>query len=354
MNKRSATKRSDTSSHFARRNWSRREFTQLAARGTASGVALSVLSAISGHAQTSAAAIRVAFITPFACPAVNQPVPMLDAFQAGLRALGWAESDTFIVEARFAAGQFQKIPEYVTELARLDVKAIYVLGSQAAALVKQETTIPVVMIGDPIGAQLAANSDRPGGTVTGLASVSQEICGKRLKLLKDVAPDLTRVAFAANPEHPATPNVLRMTRAAAEMLRIDLIPVDVRSEKDMEDAFDMMAKARTTAFIFYPVPMSDDRFRQLAELAVQRRLLWSDEIPRNVTLGALLSYGPDYPELSRRAAGYIDKILKGARPADLPIGVPTRFELVVNLKTAQDLGRTIPESVLSEATKVLR
>ena len=134
MNMRSATKRSDTSSDFARRNWSRREFTQMAARGTASGVALSVLSAISGHAQTSAAAIRVAFITPSARPAATQPVPMLDAFQAGLRALGWTESDTFIVELRFAAGQFQKIPEYVTELARLDVKAIYVLGSQAARL----------------------------------------------------------------------------------------------------------------------------------------------------------------------------------------------------------------------------
>ena len=227
------------------------------------------------------------------------------------------------------------------------------LGSQAAALVKQETTIPVVMIGDPIGAQLAANSDRPGGTVTGLASVSQEICGKRLKLLKDVAPDLTRVAFAANPEHPATPNVLRMTRTAAEMLRIDLVPVDVRSERGHGGRIRRWPGG-SHAFIFYPVPCQDDRFRQLAELAVQRRLLWSDEVPRNIMLGALLSYGPDYPELSWRAAGYIDKILKGASPADLPISVPTRFELVVNLKTAQDLGLTIPKSALSEATKVLR
>ena len=354
MNKRSATKRADISSHTGHRDWSRREFTRLASRAAASGIALPVLSAISGRAQTSAPAIRVAFISPSAPPAANQPVRMLDAFRAGLQALGWTESDTFIIETRFAAGQFQKIPEYVTELARLDVQAIYALGSQVAALVKQETTIPVVMIGDPIGAQLAANAGRPGGTVTGLASVSQEICGKRLKLLKDVAPELTRVAFAANPEHPATPSVLRMTRSAAEMLRIDLVPVDVRLEKDMEGAFDMMAKAGATAFIFYPVPMSDDRFRQLAELAVQRRLLWSDEIPRYVTLGALLSYGPDYPELSRRAAGYIDKILKGASPADLRIGVPTRFELVVNLKTAQGLGLTIPEAVLSEATNVLR
>jgi ABC-type uncharacterized transport system substrate-binding protein len=330
-------------------NRSRREFAHLAARGTASAVALSVLSAISGHAQMSAAVTRVAFISPGA----NQPSPMLDAFRGILRALGWSESDKFIIESRFADGQFQRIPDYVAELARLDVKAIYVIGSQAAEIVKQETTIPVVMIGDPIGAKLAASYDRPGGTVTGLASVSQEICGKRLKLLKIVAPELTRVAFAANPEHPATPNLLRMTRITAEALQIELIPADVRTERDMESAFETMAKVGARGFIFYPVPMLDGRFRQLADIAVQRRLLWSDEVPRNVTLGALLSYGPDYLDLSRRAADYIDKILKGASPSDLAIGVPTRFELVVNLKTAQGLSLTIPESVLSEATKVI-
>jgi putative ABC transport system substrate-binding protein len=353
MKKNSEATRPDGSTLFAHRNRSRREFTHLAARGTVSAVALSVMPVICGHAQTSASVTRVAFISPSSRPAANQPAPMLDAFRGGLLALGWRESDKFIIESRFAEGQFQRIPDYVTELARLDVKAMYVVGSQAAKIVKQETTIPVVMIGDPIGAKLAATYDRPGGTVTGLVSVSEEICGKRLKLLKDVAPELTLAAFAANPEHPATPNILHMTQIAAETLRIELVPVDVRTEKDMEGALETMIKVGAREFIFYPVPMPDGRFRQLAEIAVQRGLLWSDEVPRNVTLGALLSYGPDYLDLSRRAADYIDKILKGASPADLAIGVPTRFELVVNLKTAQGLGLTLPEALLAEATKVV-
>ena len=350
MNKRSTTKRSDTSSHLVQRDWSRRKFTQLAMAGTASAIAL--LRAAPGQTETPAPAIRVSFISPFVRPA--GPSLMLDRFKAALRALGWTESDTFIIESRFAAGQLQTIPEYVSELSRLDVKAFYVSGSQAAAIVKQATTIPVVMIGDPVGANLAASFDRPGGTVTGLASVTQDICGKRLALLKDVAPDVTRAAFVANPEHPATPSILHMTKPVAEVLGIELVAIDVRSEKDMEAAFDTMAKAGISCFIFYPVPMSDDRFRQLADIAIQRRLLWSDEIPRDATLGALLSYGPDYPELAQRAAGYVDKILKGTSPADLPIGVPDKFELVANLKTAKDLGISIPESVLSQATKVVR
>jgi putative ABC transport system substrate-binding protein len=281
---------------------------------------------------------------------------MQRAFQEGLRALGWIEGETFVLESRFAEGRFERIPEFVAELilVRLDVKAIFALGSHAAAIVKRETTIPLVMIGDPVGTKLAASADRPGGTVTRLASVSQEICGKRLKLLKDVEPGLTRAAIVANPDHPATPGVVRMTQTAAEALRIELVPVDVRAEQDIESAFETMIKAGARAFVFYPVPMPDARAVQVAELAIQRQLRWLDEIPRNATLGALLGYGPDYPDLSRRAAGYVNKILKGASPADLPIGVPAKFELVANLRTAQALGVTFPPSVLAEATNVIR
>jgi ABC-type uncharacterized transport system substrate-binding protein len=341
----------------AHRDQSRREFMQVAARVVASGVACSALPGLRhlrAHAQTPANVTRVAFLSPGPRPATDQPDPMWRAFQEGLRTLGWIESDTFIIESRFAEGQFERIPEFVAELARRDVKAIFALGSYAAAIVKRETTIPLVMIGDPVGTKLAASADRPGGTVTGLASVSPEICGKRLKLLKDVVPGLTRAAIVANPEHPATPGVVRMTQIAAEALRIELVPVDVRTEKDIESAFETMLRGGVGAFVFYPVPMPDTRVVQVAELAVQRRLPWLDEIPRNATLGALLGYGPNYPDLSRRAAGYVDKILKGASPADLPIGAPTTFELVANLRTAQGLGLTIPESVLSEATNVVR
>jgi len=210
------------------------------------------------------------------------------------------------------------------------------------------------MIGDPVGTKLAATLDRPGGTVTGLASNSQEICGKRLTLLKAVVPGLTRVAFIANPDSPATPGILRSTQSTAMSLDIELIDIGVRTEREIEGAFDTMGRMGVQGFIFYPVPMVDSRVTQLAEIAVQRRIAWMDEIPRNATLGALLGYGADYPELARRAADYIDRIVKGADPAVLAIGVPEKAEFVVNLKTAQALGTTVPESVLAEARTVIR
>jgi putative ABC transport system substrate-binding protein len=347
----------EVSTRAVHRPQSRREFMQVAARVGAWGVACSALPGMrhrTAHAQTPAHVTRVAFLSPGPRPAPDQPVPMLQAFQEGLRRLGWMESDTFIIEPRFAEGKFERIPEFIAELGRLEVKAIFVLSSHAAAIVKRETALPLVMIGDPVGVKLAASADRPGGTVTGLASVTQEICGKRLQLLKDVVPGLTRAAIVANPEHPATPGVVRMTQIAAEASRIELVPVDVRTETDIESAFETMRKGGAGAFVFYPVPMKDTRVVQVAELAVQHRLPWLDEIPRNATLGALVGYGPNYPDLSRRAAGYVDKILKGASPADLPIGVPTTFELVANLRTAQGLGLAIPEAVLAEATNVVR
>lgn len=351
MKKRIASKPSDVS-----RDWNRRAFIRLARQGATSGAVFSALPAIchlAARAQT-ATGIRVAFISPGQRPTPDHPSPMLNGFQEGLRALGWTENDKLLIEARFAEGQFQRIPEYIAELVWLNVKAICVVGSQAAAAVKQETTIPLVMIGDPVGTKLAASADRPGGTVTGLASVSQELCSKRLKVLKDLEPKLIRAAVVANPDHPAMPGVVRMTRTAAETLRIDLVAVDVRTEKDLEAAFETMIKEKAEGFVYYPVPMSDSRVSQVADIAMQRRLLWSDEVPRNAVLGALVSYGPDYPDLARRAAGYVDKILKGTSPAVLPIGMPTAFELVVNLRTAQGLGLTIPEAVLSEATNVVR
>jgi putative tryptophan/tyrosine transport system substrate-binding protein len=357
MKTRNAPRPLDGSRLAAHCDQSRRAFMQVAARVVASGVAVSILPGLrhlTAHAQTPAHVTRVAFLSPGPRPATDQPHPMWRAFQEGLRTLGWSESDTFINESRFAEGQFERIPEFVAEWVRRDVKAIFALGSHAAALVKRETTIPLVMIGDPVGTKLAASADRPGGTVTGLASVSQEICGKRLKLLQDVVPGLTRAALVANPGSPSHPGVVRMTQRAAEALRIELVPVDVRTEKDIESAFETMIRGGAGAFVFYPVPMEDTRVVQVAEIAVQRRLAWLDEIPRNATLGALLGYGPDYPDLARRAAGYVDKILKGASPADLPIGVPTKFELIANQKTAQGLGLTIPESVLAEATNVVR
>jgi ABC-type uncharacterized transport system substrate-binding protein len=172
-------------------------------------------------------------------------------------------------------------------------------------------------------------------------------------LLKAVVPGLTRAGFVANPGNAAIPSILRTTRIAAEAAGIEVVPVDVPSEKDVESAFETMIKRSVQGFIFYPVAMQDTRVAQLAQLAIERRLPWLDEIPRHAALGALLGYGPDYPELARRAADYVAKILKGARPQDMPIGVPSKFEVVANLQTARAIAVTIPDSVLAEATKVV-
>ena len=334
---------------------SRRQFMLVGARIVAPAVLLPVLAAAgcgAADAQTPGNIPRVGFLAPGA--AAGQPRIFLAAFQKGLRDHGWVEGATLVVETRFAEGKFERIPELVAELARLEVRAIFVLGSPAASIARRHTTIPLVMIGDPVGTKLAATLDRPGGTVTGLASNSQEICGKRLTLLKAVVPGLTRVAFIANPDSPATPGILRSTQNTAMSLDIELIDIGVRTEREIEGAFDTMGRMGVQGFIFYPVPMVDSRVTQLAEIAVQRRIAWMDEIPRNATLGALLGYGADYPELARRAADYIDRIVKGADPAVLAIGVPEKAEFVVNLKTAQALGTTVPESVLAEARTVIR
>jgi putative ABC transport system substrate-binding protein len=278
----------------------------------------------------------------------------LKGFQDGLRALGLPESETFVIESRFADGNFERIPSLVAELVKLDVKAIFTPGTPAATIVKRETSIPLVMIGDPVGAKLAASMEKPGGTVTGLASNPEPIVAHRVRLLKTVVPGLTRAGFVADPGSRAIPGILRMTRTAAEALQIEVLPVDARTEKDLDGALETLVTKGAQGFILYPVPMQDSRVSQLAEAAVQRRLPWLDEIPRNATLGALLGYGPDYPELARRAAEYVEKILKGVHPGDLVIGVPSKFELVLNLQTARAIGVTFPDSILTDATRLVR
>jgi putative tryptophan/tyrosine transport system substrate-binding protein len=278
----------------------------------------------------------------------------LKAFEERLRTLGLPPSETFIIESRFAEGNFERIPGLVAELVRLDVKAIFTPGTPAATIVKRETAIPLVMIGDPVGAKLAASVEKPAGTVTGFASNPEQIVARRVTLLNTIVPRLSHAGFIANLESPAIPGILRMTRAAAGALQVDVIPVDVRAEKDVEAAFETLTRSGVQGFIFYPVPMQDSRIAELAEKAAQHKLSWLDEIPRNATLGALLGYGPDYPELARRAAEYVEKIVRGAQPGDLPIGVPGKFELVANLQTARAIGVTIPDSTLADATRVVR
>ena len=306
------------------------------------------------RAQSPATVTRVGFIALGPTPTAERPNTFLRAFQEGLQTLGLAQSETFVIESRFAEGKLERIPSLVADLVRLDVKAIFAPGTPAATIVKRETAIPLVMIGDPVGAKLAASLERPGGTVTGFASNPDLIVVRRVKLLKAVVPGLTRAGCIAKLDNPAIPGILRTTRTAAEAAGIEVVPFDIQSDKDVEPAFETMIKRGAQGFILYPVPMQDTRVAQLAQMAIERRLPWLDEIPRNATLGALLGYGSDYPELARRAADYVAKILKGARPEDMPIGVPDKFEFVANLQTARAISVTIPDSVLAEATRVVK
>ena len=306
------------------------------------------------RAQSSANVTRVGFVAAGPRPMADRPNMFLKAFREELRTLGLPESETFVIESRFAEGNFERIPDLVADLVRLDVKVIFVPGTPAATIVKRETAMPVVMIGDPVGAKLAASLEHPGGSVTGLTSNPEQLVAHRVKLLKTVVPGLTRAGFIAKSDNPAIPGILRMTRTAAEALRIDLMPVEVRSESEVEGAFQTMIGRGVQGFIFYPMPMPDTRITQLAATAIHLQLPWLDEIPRNATLGALLGYGADYPELARRAAEYVEKILRGTRPGNLAIGVPSKFELVANLQTARAIGVSIPDSVLAEAAQIVK
>ena len=194
------------------------------------------------QAQSTTNVTRVGFVAPGPLPTADRPNMFLKGFQEGLRTLGLPESETFVIESRFAEGNFQRIPSLVAELVRLDVKVIFAPGTPTASIVKGETAIPLVMIGDPVAAKLATSLDRPGGTVTGLASNSEQIVAHRVKLLKAVVPELTRAGFIAKGDNPAIPGILQMTRTASEASGIELIPLDVRLASDMESAFETMIK----------------------------------------------------------------------------------------------------------------
>ena len=256
----------------------RRQFMHAGTRiGVRAAVAFASLSmrGRAARAQSSANVTRVGFVAAGPHPTADRPNMFLKAFREELRALRLPESETFVIESRFAEGNFERIPGLVADLVRLDVKVIFVPGTPAATIVKRETAIPLVMIGDPVGAKLAASLEHPGGSVTGLTSNPEQLVAHRVKLLKTVVPGLTRAGFIAKSDNPAIPGILRMTRTAAEALRIDLMPVEVRSESEVEGAFQTMIGRGVQGFIFYPMPMPDTRITQLAATAIHHQLPWA-------------------------------------------------------------------------------
>jgi putative ABC transport system substrate-binding protein len=283
--------------------------------------------------------------------------PRVEAFLEGMRALGYVEGQNLVLEYR-GAEQYERLPDLAAELVRLKVDVLLVVGSTPAALAAKDatTTIPIVMagIGDPVGSGLVATLDRPGGNVTGLSVLQPEVPGKQLEILKDVLPTVSRVAILWNPANPAHALTVREADVAAQRLGVQLHRVEARGPDAFDSAFAAITSAHAGALLVVPDGVFLQHRRRLAELAATSCLPTMHNIRPYVEAGGLMSYGPSPLDILRHAATYVDKILKGAKPADLPVEQPMRFEFVINLKTAEALGLTIPPTLLFQATEVIR
>jgi len=283
---------------------------------------------------------------------------LVEGFLQGLREHGYVEGRNIVIEYRFSEDKNNRLPELAAELVRLKVELIVASGTPASFAAKEATsTIPIVMGGiaaDPVETGLVASLSRPGGNVTGMSMMTPQLSGKRLSLLKEVVPGLARVAVFWNPPNPAYGPILRELDAAAPTLGLKILRLEVRVPGDFEGAFQAATKQRPSALIMPGDPLFSNRPRMIADLALKHRLPAMQDIREFVEAGGLLSLGPNLVDSYRLAATHVDKILKGAKAADLPMEQPTKIDLFVNLKTARALGLTIPQSVLLQATQVIR
>ena len=309
---------------------------------------------VSAEAQQPKKVPRVGYL---AGPSLSSMSARTEAFRQGLRELGYVEGKNIVMEYRYADGKLDRVPALAAELVRLKVDVIVTAAATPTRAAKGATvTIPIVMTNDndPVGNGFVASLARPGGNITGMASLSPELSGKRLELLKEIVPTLSRVAVVGTSTNPGNAQTLRETELAAETFGVRLQYLDVISSNDIETAFREASKGRAEAVLALGGPLLADRRKQFADLAAKSRLpaiYWRSDI---VEAGGLMSYGVYSPDLDRRAATYVDKILKGAKPADLPIEQPTKFELFFNLKSAKQIGLTIPPNVLARADRVIR
>ncbi|HJQ56404.1 MAG TPA: ABC transporter substrate-binding protein [Vineibacter sp.] len=284
---------------------------------------------------------------------------MFDAFRKGLRASGYVEGRTILIEPRGAKGDITRFPGLADELVRLGLDVIVATNSLAARAVQRATTtIPVVVpvMGDPVGDGLVASLARPGANVTGLTFLGPELLPKRLALLKEALPAASRVAALWHPGaygERTMREMMKEAEAAAKALAVQLRLVETQGPDDLERSFALIAAERAEALIVYPSPMLFAERRRIVDLAARQRLPSMAMAREFVELGGLMSYGASLGDLHRRAAGYVDRILKGAKPADLPVEQATTFELAVNLKTAKELGLTIPVAILVRADEVI-
>jgi putative ABC transport system substrate-binding protein len=280
----------------------------------------------------------------------------LEAFRQGLRELGYVEGQNIAIESRWTEGKDDRLPGLAADLVRSKVDVIVAETGAATRAAQQATrTIPIVMstVNDPVGSGLVASLARPGGNVTGLTIMSPDLVGKQLELLKEVVPKMSRVALLRHPDNPASAAQLREAEAAAQALGLRLQTLEARSPQEIDGAFAAMTRERAGALLVIPDTLFWSQRRQIVELAVKRRLPSIRIGEAYAEAGGLMSYGPSYLDLERRAATFVDKILKGANPADLPVAQPTKFELVINLKTAKAIGLTIPQPLLQRADRII-
>ena len=280
-----------------------------------------------------------------------------EAFRQGLRELGYVEGKNIVIEYRYAEGKADRLRELAAELVRLKIDAIVTGGPTATRAAKEATsTIPIVMAldNDPLGSRFVASLARPGGNITGLSTLAPEISGKRLELLKEIVPKLARVAVLGTSTQPGNAQSLKETELAAGALGVKLQYLDILGPKDIETAFRAAVKGRADAILLLPTPVFTAQRKQVAELAVKSRLPAVYSSLEDVEDTGFMTYGVSITELFRRAATYVDKILKGAKPADLPVEQPKKFEFIINLKVAKQIGLTIPPNVLVRADKVIK
>jgi putative ABC transport system substrate-binding protein len=309
---------------------------------------------LAAEAQQAGKVPRIGFLS--ATSPSDRP-SLLDAFRQRLRELGWVEGQNIVIDYRFAGGRLERLPDLAAELVRLKVDIIVSFGTQGVTAAKNATeTIPIVMIGvrDPVGTGLIASLARPGGNVTGVSgSAGLEIVTKQLELLKETAPKAHGVAILSNPDNAYHRLAIREVSVAAGSLGVQLQLLEARGPNEFDGAFAAMAKERVGALLVVSDVIFNDHRTRLADLAARSRLPAAYGVRESVEAGGLMSYGTSFLDLHRRSAAYVDKILKGAKPADLPVEQPTKFELVINLKTAKALGLEVPPTLLARADEVI-
>jgi len=308
----------------------------------------------SATAQQAKKVARIGFLSASSPSVISARV---EAFRQGLRELGYVEGKNIVIEWRWAEGKFDRLPDLAAELVRFKVEVIVTGGSTSTRAAKEvTTTIPIVMaqVNDPVDNGFVASLARPGGNMTGLSTLAPEISGKQLELLKEIVPKLFRVAVFGTSTRPGNAQALKETELAAGAFKVQLQYLDILGPKDIETAFREAQRGRADAVLVLGSPILETHRRQIVELAVTSHLPAIYPSSEWLDYGGLVTYGVSIPDLYHRAATYVDKILKGAKPADLPVEQPRKFELVINLKTAKQIGLTIPPNMLLRADKVIK